>query len=77
MAPPFQRFYQRSYQNDSIAQQSTLVGWNKETVYKTTAVSGSAGARELIQINKTANRKYILRAALDGMRAPRLRCFFI
>ncbi|MGK5010576.1 hypothetical protein [Janthinobacterium sp. MDB2-8] len=57
MAPPFQRFHQRSYQNDSIAQQATLVDWNKETVYKTTAVSGWPGESELIQINKTANRK--------------------
>ncbi|MGK5032032.1 hypothetical protein ACQ4W7_20935 [Janthinobacterium sp. MDT1-19] len=57
MAPPFQRFHQRSYQNDSIAQHATLVDWNKETVYKTTAVPGYLGERELIQINKTANRK--------------------
>ncbi|WP_180278958.1 hypothetical protein [Janthinobacterium sp. BJB304] len=57
MAPPFQRFHQRSYQNDSIAQQGTLVDWIMETVYKTTAIQAEVERCELIQINKTANRK--------------------
>ncbi|MNN95869.1 hypothetical protein D3C81_2147540 [compost metagenome] len=47
MGPPFQRFHQRSYQNDSIAQQSTLVDWNTATVYKTTALSGWPVAVEI------------------------------